>query len=95
VPYLDASAALDNGTLVLNVVNRHKDQPVETEFQLQDKQFAGPVEVVEVNGPDIKAQNDFGSLVVKPAARSAKAEDRRLRCTFAPHSYTMLKAKLV
>ena len=26
VPYLDASAAYDNGTLVLNVVNRHRDQ---------------------------------------------------------------------
>src|SRR5579884_3403468 len=39
IPYLDASAGLDNGGLVLNVVNRHRDQPVETEFELEDKQF--------------------------------------------------------
>jgi alpha-N-arabinofuranosidase len=95
VPYLDASAAFDNGMLVINVVNRHKDQPIESSFELEDKQFAGPVEVVEVNGPDIKAQNDFGSLAVKPAARSARADGRSLRYTFAPHSYTMLKARLV
>ena len=33
VPYLDASAAYDNGTLVLNVVNRHQDQAIEAEFE--------------------------------------------------------------
>src|SRR5579871_6446586 len=55
VPYLDASASIDNGTLVINVVNRHKDQAIETEIDAQDKQFAGPVAVSEVNGPDIKA----------------------------------------
>ncbi len=41
VPYLDCSAGLDNGTVVLNVVNRHRDQAIETEFELEDKQFAG------------------------------------------------------
>ncbi len=57
--------AIDNGTLVVNVVNRHKDQPIEAEFELQDKQFAGPVAVSEVNGPDIKAENDFGKTARK------------------------------
>ena len=33
----------DNGTLVLNVVNRHRDQAIEAEFEAEDKQFAGPV----------------------------------------------------
>ena len=79
---------------MLNVVNRHLDQPVETEFELQDKQFAGPVDAVEVNGPDIKARNDFGSAPVQPAQRSGRAEGRRLRYVFPPHSYTMLKVKL-
>jgi alpha-N-arabinofuranosidase len=95
VPYLDTSAAYDNGALVLNVVNRHRDQTIEVEFQAQDKQFAGPVEVVEVNGPDIKAENDFGSTKVRATTRSANAEGRRLLCSLPPHSYTMLKAKLI
>ncbi|MEJ7607876.1 MAG: alpha-L-arabinofuranosidase C-terminal domain-containing protein [Bryobacteraceae bacterium] len=56
VDYLDASAAVDGNTLVLSIVNRHKDQPITTEFELQDKQFAGPVEVSEVNGPDISSE---------------------------------------
>jgi alpha-L-arabinofuranosidase len=95
VPYLDTSAALDDGTLVLNVVNRHREQAIEAEIDLQDKQFAGPVEVSEVNGPDVKSENDFGKTTVQSENKSAKAEGRKLRYRFPAHSYTMLKSKLV
>ncbi len=94
VPYLDASASIDNGTLVLNVVNRHQDQPIEAEFELQDKQFAGPVAVSEVNGPDIKAENDFGKTVVKTVNKSASSDGHKLHYVFPAHSYTMLKTKV-
>jgi alpha-N-arabinofuranosidase len=94
VPYLDASASYDSGALVLNVVNRHRDQAIETEFEAQDKQFAGPVAVSEVNGPDIKAENDFNKTTVKTVEKSASADGRKLRYSFPPHSYTMLKVKL-
>jgi alpha-L-arabinofuranosidase len=94
VPYLDISGGYDQSMLVLNVVNRHRDQVIETEFEVQDNQFVGPVEVAEVNGPDIKAENDFGSTKVQAATRSANADGNKLRYRFPPHSYTMLKAKL-
>jgi alpha-N-arabinofuranosidase len=94
VPYLDASASFDNGSLVLNVVNRHRTQAIETEFDAQDKSFSGAVAVSEVNGPDIKAENDFGKTTVKTVTKSATAEGRKLRYTFPPHSYTMLKGRL-
>ena len=94
VPYLDASAAYEDGWLTLNVVNRHQDQGIETEIEAEDKQFAGPVTVAEVNGPDIKAENDFDKNPVKTAPRTATAEPRKLRYSFPPHSYTMLKVKL-
>ncbi len=95
VPYLDASASLDGGSLVLNVVNRHRDQALEAEFEIQDKQFSGVVEVTEVNGPDLKAENDFEKAQVKPMERSATAQGKMLRYRFPPHSYTMLKTKVV
>jgi alpha-N-arabinofuranosidase len=94
VPYLDTSAAYDNGTLVLNVVNRNQNQAVETEFEAQDKQFGGAVEIAEVNGPDIKAENDFGVTKVKTTAKTANAQGRTFRHSFPPHSYTMLKVRL-
>jgi alpha-N-arabinofuranosidase len=95
VPYLDASAGYDNGTLVLNVVNRHKDEPVPASIELEDRQFSGPVEVTEVNGPDIKSENNFDNAPVKPAQRSTTAQGRTLDYSFPPHSYTMLRTRVV
>ncbi len=94
VPYLDISAAHDQGTLVLNVVNRNLAEPVEASFELEDKQFAGPFEVAEVNGPDVKAMNTFGSTTVKTTTKSIDASGARLRYSFPPHSFTLLKGKL-
>ncbi|HLI85341.1 MAG TPA: alpha-L-arabinofuranosidase C-terminal domain-containing protein [Bryobacteraceae bacterium] len=94
IPYLDTSASLDNGSLVVNVVNRHKDQPIETELELEDKQFAGPANVTEVNGPDIKAENNFDASPVKPVERSVPAQGKTLRYSLPPHSYTMLRAQV-
>jgi alpha-N-arabinofuranosidase len=95
VPYLDFSAGYDNGSLVVNVVNRHPEQAIETEFEAEDKSFSGPVAVSEVNGPDIKAENDFGKTTVKTVEHSIASDGRKLRYRFPPHSYTMLKTKLV
>jgi alpha-N-arabinofuranosidase len=53
------------------------------------------VEISEVNGPDIKSRNDFGATTVKTVKRSATAEGRKFVYSFPPHSYSMLKAKLV
>jgi alpha-L-arabinofuranosidase len=94
VPYLDASAGYDNGSLVVNVVNRHRDQAIQTEFDVEDKQFSGSMGVIEVNGPDIKAQNSFDGVAVKPTQRSAPAQGKTLQYSFAPHSFTMIRAKL-
>jgi alpha-L-arabinofuranosidase len=94
VPYLDASAAWDHGSLVLNVVNRHRDQSIEADLEVQDKQFSGTVGISEVNGPDIKAENDFNKTTVKTVERSVTADGRKLRYAFPPHSFTMLKAGL-
>jgi alpha-N-arabinofuranosidase len=94
VPYLDVSAGYDNGSLVLNVVNRHKDQPIEAEIESQDKQFTGAMSVSEVNGPDIKSENDFGKTTVRTVERSSPAEGKKIRYTFPAHSFTMLKGKL-
>ena len=95
VPYLDTSAAYDNGALTLNVVNRSRDQAISAGIEVEDKMFSGDVAVTEVNGPDIKAENDFNSTKVKPSQRSVAAQGKKLNYSFAPHSYTMLKVKLV
>ena len=66
------------GRLVLNVVNRHRDQPIEVEIQSQKGNFSGAFEVAEVNGPDIKAENTFGSTKVQ----TSQENDQRQRRPF-------------
>lgn len=95
VQYLDASASLDaQGNLALSVVNRHRDQALETEFELQDKTFAGDVSVSVVNGPDIKSENDFDKTTVETVTSTTKANGKKLQFRFAPHSFTLLKGKV-
>jgi alpha-N-arabinofuranosidase len=93
-PLLDISAAHDRGTLVLNIVNRSHDESLPATFELEDKQFAGSFEVAEINGPDIKSENNFGTELVKTIRKQINASGSRLRYEFPPHSFTMLKGKL-
>lgn len=94
VAYIDASAGYENGGMTLNIVNRHKDLPVDADVLLEDKQFAGPVHISEVNGPDIKSENNFETAPVGVAERTAATEGNSLHVRLAPHSFTMLKAGL-
>jgi alpha-N-arabinofuranosidase len=58
--------------------------------------FTGDFEVFEVNGPDIKAENDFGKTAVqtvnKPVIKVKTAD--KVTYSFPPHSFTMLKGKI-
>jgi len=94
VPTIDASASLDGNDLVLNVVNRHQSEAIAVAIGLEDRTFSGAVAVAEVNGPDIKAENDFGKTLVATRTSSVNAGGNNLNYSFPPHSYTQLKARL-
>jgi alpha-N-arabinofuranosidase len=95
VPYLDVSAADDGGKITICVVNRHKDNAIATEIVAQEGHFAGPVEVYEVNGPDIKAMNDFGKETVKTVQKqSVSASGGSFQYSFPPHSFTLMKGAI-
>jgi alpha-N-arabinofuranosidase len=92
--YLNVSSSLNRGVMTMNVVNRHLDQDVEAEIEIQDGAFQGRFEVAPVTGPDIKAGNDFGKTNVKTVTTSITASGNKLRHRFQQHSYTMLKGSL-
>ena len=92
--YLDVSSSLDNGTVTFNVVNRHLDQEVEAEIEVQDAAFRGNFEVSLVTGPDIKAENDFGKTTVSTVKSTVTARGNKLVHRFPAHSYTMLRGAL-
>jgi alpha-N-arabinofuranosidase len=92
--YLDISASLENAVITLNVVNRHLDQEVEAEIEVQDGNFGPAFEAQTVTGPDIKVQNDFNQSLVRAEASAVTAKGSRLRYRFPPKSYTMLRGTL-
>jgi alpha-N-arabinofuranosidase len=95
VPYLDVSAASNtDGGVVLNVTNRHRDQPLNAIFEVEDRRFSGEFQIFEVNGPDIKAENNFNSTLVKTTQKSVSGNGTILKYTFPAHYFTMLKGRL-
>ncbi|MBV9226596.1 MAG: hypothetical protein JOY85_21385, partial [Acidobacteriaceae bacterium] len=96
VSYIDASAVdAGDGNLVLNVTNRHRDQPLDVVFDLTGKRFDGPYQVFEVNGPDIKAENNFNTTTVKTTqGQSVSGNGGILKYRCAPHSFTQLRGRV-
>jgi len=95
VPYLDVSAALDGDELNICVINRHLDKAISTEILCQQAAFSGPVEVYEINGPDIKSENDFDKTTVETVRKDdIKKGGASIKYSFPAHSITMLKGKV-
>lgn len=95
-PYLDVSAAYDHNTkeLVVNVVNRNKDQAVSTDIQSQFGSFSGKARISEVNGNDIKDVNDLQSQRVKTVTREIPVKGVTFTYAFPAHSFTQIAVKL-
>ncbi|MFW6043046.1 MAG: alpha-L-arabinofuranosidase C-terminal domain-containing protein [Marinilabiliaceae bacterium] len=95
VPYLDVSATYKDNEVTIAVVNRHKDESIATDIISQTGKFDGSFEVYEVNGPNIKAENDFDKTSVKSEKKeNIKANGTTVRYDFPPHSVTLMKGKI-
>lgn len=95
VPYLDVSATYKEGEVVICVVNRHKEEAITTDIISQNGAFSGQFNVFEVNGPGIKAANDFGKETVMTVEKPGiMAKGNTLTYAFPPHSFTLIKGKL-
>jgi alpha-N-arabinofuranosidase len=95
VPYLDVSAAYNSGEVVICVVNRNKDKAITTDLLCQTGEFTGPFRVFEINGPDVKAMNNFDKENVKTVTKpDINAKGSKITYSFPPHSFTMIKGKI-
>ncbi len=95
VPYLDVSVAYNDDEVVINVVNRHLTDGIKTQIISQKGEFSGKFTVHEVNGPDVKTENTFGSESIKTVEKpSIKVNGNSFSYEFPPHSYVMIKGKL-
>ncbi|MBN2275143.1 MAG: alpha-N-arabinofuranosidase [Bacteroidales bacterium] len=95
VPYLDVSATYNNGEVIVSVVNRNKDKPIAADIICQTGEYDGIFNAYEVNGPDIKSENDFGKEPVKTVKKpDIKVKGTSFSYAFPPHSFTMIKGKI-
>jgi len=96
VPYLDVTATHEvDGTVIINVINRHKDNAIGTDIISQSGKFQGPFEVFEVNGPDIKTTNGFDGEPVKSVQKpNISVNGDRFRYAFPAHSFTQLIGRI-
>jgi alpha-N-arabinofuranosidase len=92
VPYLDVSSAYnkEKNEIILNVVNRHKDNAIATDIFCQSGIFSGAATVYEVNGKDVKDENSANRQLVKTEKKELKVKGDKIRYSFPAHSYTML-----
>ena len=96
--YLDVSStySASDRSVYLNVLNRSEKSDIRTRIDNVGGSIATQAAVWEMNHPDLKAVNDFGSEKVKPASRTATlaVANNGFTYEFPKHSLTILRLKL-
>ncbi len=96
IPYLDVSSAYnkEKNEIIINVINKHKDNPIVTEIISQYGTFGGKATVYEVNGKDIKDENSKDRQLVKTKKNELNVKGDKFTYSFPAHSYTMITIPL-
>lgn len=93
IPYLDVSTvyAEDEQAVILNVVNRHKDEPITTNIVSCSGDFASEASVQEVYREDVNAPYTYTEKdTYSPKTRTVATDGATLTYTFPPHSFTQI-----
>ena len=97
IPYLDVSSVYskENGLVIINVVNRHKDKAITTEIISQAGNFLGNPSISEVNASDLNEAFSFNKQQqYVPVMKDAKVKDKKIVYSFPPHSFTQMVVKI-
>lgn len=97
IPYLDVSTvhSTEKSSLVINVVNRHKEKAISTEIINQSGDFQGQPSVMEVNAGELTEPFSFDKQQQYiPAARQASVKGNKILYSFPPHSFTQIIVKV-
>jgi alpha-N-arabinofuranosidase len=97
IPYLDVSATRseDDGTVVLNVVNRNMDEAIATEIISDTGEFTGDATVSVIQADDVDARYTWEQRdAYAPATSTVPADGRSFLYAFAPHSFTQIRVRV-
>jgi alpha-N-arabinofuranosidase len=93
IPYLDVSAvyAEDDRVLIINVVNRHKEEAIETDIVSCSGDFASKARVQEVYSEDPQEPYTYARKdAYVPQTKTIPTDKSKMTYTFPPHSFTQI-----
>lgn len=97
IPYLDVTSVFNdvNDTLFINVVNRHKDESIETEILSTSGTFSGKAAASVVNRQDIYEDFTFDKKEEYiPKTDELSVEGKKMTYSFPAHSFVQIKVKI-
>jgi alpha-L-arabinofuranosidase len=97
IPYLDVSTVYskENGSVIINVVNRHKDKSITTEIINQSGNFSGTPAINEVSSADLNEAFSFDKQKqYMYVSKSGVVKGNKIVYSFPPHSFTQIVAKV-
>ena len=97
IPYLDVSSVYseETNTVIINVVNRHKDEAIETVIISNSGNFAGKATAKEIYREDIKEMYTYEKREEYiPAPKEISTRKSKIIYSFPPHSFTQIIAGL-
>jgi len=97
IPYLDVSTVFskENGSVVINVVIRHKEKAISAEIINQSGNFSGKPVISEITASDLSDPFAFDKQQqYAPVSRDATAKGNSIVYSFPPHSFTQIIVKI-
>lgn len=97
IKYLDVTSVYskDTKTLIINVVNRHKDKAISTEIISTTGSFKGKASLSEVNSNDIYADFTYDKKQqYVPVTKELPVKGNSINYSFPPHSFVQILVKV-
>jgi alpha-L-arabinofuranosidase len=94
IPFLDVTTVFskETNTVVINVVNRHKEKAINADIISQSGDFDGKAEVSLMSANDLNEVFTFDKQdLYKPSVKEIKTEKNKAVFLFPAHSFTQIK----
>jgi len=93
IPYLDVTAVLNESArkVIINVVNRHETEAIDTNIDLQTGTYTGKAKVNLINAESIDAQNTRTAQPIKINTDEVSFKGNVIRHSFPPHSFSQIE----
>ncbi|MBN2172855.1 MAG: alpha-N-arabinofuranosidase [Bacteroidales bacterium] len=94
--YLDVTAVLNEAAkkVVVNIVNRHETEAIESIIVLQSGEYSGKAIINQINAETINARNTKDDQPIKIQSEQVNFKGNTIKQTFPAHSFTQIEISL-